>query len=101
MLVKEFYKTWTEQEIDEYVDQFGVLVLFIVHTNTKEAELVVHGRLNEAYKDKLKEKITMMFGGTTLSDPVCNKINEFAEKWYNKFVIKRKARVINCKKGKK
>lgn len=97
---KEFYQHWTEQEINEYTDQFSILVLFVVDDVRKEAQIVVHGNLTNEQKDQLTIIITTLFGGTTISRSLCDKINEFAEKWYNKFILKKKARVINFRKEK-
>jgi len=99
--MKEFYQAWTNEEINEYIEQFNVLILFVVSLGSKEAQLEIHGDLNETQREQLLVLITTMFGGATLSSALCGKINEFAEKWYNKFVLKKKARVINCKKEKR
>ena len=96
--MKEFYQAWTQDEIDEHIEQFNVLVLFVVQLGTKEAQLEIHGNLNDTQRESLMLLITNNFGGHTLSSALCAKINEFAEKWYNKYVLKKKARVINFKK---
>lgn len=98
MHFKEFYEEWDEHEINEYLDQFGILVLFKIHLTSKEAEVVIHGNITDTQADQLKGFITMLFGGSSLSRPLCSKINEFAEKWHNKIVLKKKARVVNFKK---
>ncbi len=98
---KEFYQEWTEQEIEEYIDQFSVLVLFEIHAASKEAEIVVHGKLTEDQKHQLLIVIVALFGGTNMSVELCSRINEFAEKWYTKIVLKKKARVINFSKKEK
>lgn len=98
---KEFYETWTKEEIDEYVDSFGVLVLFKIKPLLKEAELLVYGNITDEQAKKLENHIGTIFGGTSLTKPMCNKINEFAEKWYRKVILNKRARVINFKKGKK
>lgn len=98
MRFKEFYETWTDKEILDYIGQFGILVLFRIHNTTKEAEVVIHGRITETQSDQLKGFISLLFGGSSLSSLLCVKINEFAEKWYNKYVLNRKARVINYKR---
>ena len=100
-MTKKFYHTWTDEEIKEYTDQFNVLVLFVVQLGSNEAKICIYGNLDDSQKDKLMENIVTMFGGTQLSDPLCGKINEYAEKWYNKFILKKKARVINYRKGKR
>ena len=95
MGIKEFYEYWNGQEIDEYVRQFNVLVLFQAVQGQKEARLVVYGKIDDEEKDQLKKQILVQFGGFDLSSQLCDRINEYAEKWYNKFVLKRQARVIN------
>lgn len=99
--LKEYYQEWTEQEIDEYVDQFSVLVLFVIRAQLKEAEIVVHGKLTDEQAEQLLLIIATLFGGRSMSKELCGKINEFSEKWYNKFILKRKARVINFRKENK
>lgn len=98
MNFKEFYEEWDEQEINEYIDQFGILVLFKIHFSTKEAEVEIHGNITDKHVNQLKAFIAMLFGGASLSKVLCGKINEFAEKWYNKVVLNKKARVINFKR---
>lgn len=98
MNIKEFYEVWTEQEINDYLSQFGILVLFKIHLVTKEAEVVVHGNITDEQVDQLKGFIALLFGGVLLSKPICGKINEFAEKWHNKYVLNKKAHIINYKR---
>ena len=95
MSTKEFYEEWTDDEIDEYLNQFGVLVLFKIHADVGEAELIVHGAITDTQAEQLKGFITLLFGGVVLSNALCGKINEFAEKWHNKHVLNKKARVVN------
>lgn len=97
--MKPFYDTWTQDEIDEYVRAFNIVVLFdIRNTTSKIAGLKVYGNVTLTQRDALLDKISHTFSGVYLSDAVCNKINEFAEKWYNKEVLRRRARVINIKR---
>jgi len=96
--MREFYDEWTDGEVDDYLRTCPVLVLFRVHTSSKSAELIIYGRMNEAQKFALKTAIVSMFGGNALSKGSCDKINEFAEKWYNRNVRTIKTRVINIKK---
>lgn len=98
---KEFYQQWEEQEIDEYVDQFNILVLFVIDIMLREAQIVIHGKLTYEQKEQLMIVIITLFGGRQMSKPLCNKINEFSEKWYNKFILKKKARVINFRRERK
>jgi hypothetical protein len=95
MKVREFYEDWQDEEIEEWVEQYGVLVLFKTQVATREALLIIHGNVTESQKLSLLTEITMHFGGTSMTRSVCDKINEFAEKWYSKSVLKKKARVIN------
>lgn len=92
---KEFYHSWSESEIKEWVREYGVLVLFTADLHTKEANLVVHGIMKDSQRTKLAFEISERFGGRTMTKAICNKINEFAEIWYNENVLGRRARVIN------
>lgn len=96
--MKEFFEPWTEKERKEYLETNPVLVLFNVNLNKKEAKIEILGKLTEHQKNILLEAITTMFGGIKLTSKVCKKINEYANKWYNKFILKKKARVINSGK---
>ena len=98
--MKEFdHDIWTEKEIEEHLSAFNVLVLFKKHNHSKTAEILIYGKMTSIQKLTLLERITNVFGGANITHNVCNKINEFSEKWYNKHILKRRARVIN--KGKK
>lgn len=96
--MKNFAEQWTKKEIDEWLDIYNVLVLFKPHWSTKTAEITIYGKMDTALKIKLVEDIAKTFGGAHMTKKVCNKVNEFAEKWYNKYVLKRRARVINTRK---
>jgi len=95
MQIKKFYEHWSGEEINSYIDEFNILVLFQTQSSSIEARIVIYGKLSDTQKEQLLERITTLFGGMNLSDSLCNKINEYAEKWYNKFVLKRQARVLN------
>lgn len=96
--MKEFYDKWSDQEIEEYLEASNVLVLFETNHSTKTAELKIHGKMTDHQRMAMLENILNVFGGAKLAASVCAKINEYAEKWYNKNVLKRKARVININK---
>ena len=96
--MKEFYDEWTQAEIDDYLRTCSIIVLFRVHTSSKSAELLIYGRMNEAQKFALKTAIVSMFGGNPLSKGAVDRINEFAEKWYDRNVKTIRTRVINIKK---
>jgi len=99
MQVKGFDEEWTGDEINEYIDQFHILVLFKTYGNI--AQLLVYGKLDDDQKYKLKERITNIFGGQHLNKQICTKINEYASKWYTKIVLGHRRRIINVgKKGK-
>lgn len=88
---------WNNEDIDEQVNLFGVLVLFDI-TNTlfgREAQILIYSKMGEWDKSLLKETIISKFGGKTITTEVCIQINEYAEKWYNHKVLRRRARVIN------
>lgn len=93
--MKQFYESWSEEEIKDWVGQYNVLVLFTANRATREADIHIHGNLKKSQKMALATEIARHFGGVTMTKQVCNKINEFAEKWYSKIILKRKARVIN------
>jgi hypothetical protein len=95
---KEFYQHWSDQEIKDYVKCFNVLVLFVIHASLGEAEIIVHGNITDEQKRQLTIVITTLFGGSNMDKSLCNKVNEFAEKWYSKIILKKKARVINFRK---
>ena len=86
--MKKYHESWTEDEIDEYVEEFGVLVLFKIHEHLKKAEIVVHGNLSSDRKDALKGAITGSFGDRSLSLELCRKINTLAERWYSQYIDK-------------
>lgn len=96
--MRAFYEEWTQNEIDDYLKDCPVLVLFRVHRVSQTAELLIYGKLTESQKMALKSSITSMFGGNSLSISVCNRINEFSERWYRRNIKSTKARVINIKK---
>ena len=96
--MKLFHEPWTIEEIKKHVSDFNVLILFDITSVNMIAQIIIHGNINKSQKHTLLENIVNLFGGTPLTNPLCNKINEYAEKWYNKEVLKRKARVINIKR---
>lgn len=96
--MKLFHESWTDDEIKKHVTDFNVLVLFEIKSTHQEAQIVIHGNLSKAQKHVLLENVVGLFGGAPLTNALCNKINEYAEKWYNKEVLKRRARVINIKR---
>lgn len=96
--MKNFYEKWNDEEISEYIDQFNVLILFEIHRIFNEVEVIVYGDFSNARKELLLLGVTSRFGGKKINSKICAEINEFAEKWYNKYVSKKTARVINFKK---
>ena len=101
MQIKKFDERWSVDEINEYVKSFNILILFEIFNVIKEAKIIIHGKdMNDKQKQKLKELIIVLFGGQVITDSLCIKINDFGVKWYNKFILKKLARVINFKKGK-
>ena len=99
--MKEFFEAWTHEEIDEYLQDFNVLILFKADIYATNVKIDVYGNLTDDQRDKLKHSIMNTFGGALLNESLCNKINEFAQKWYNKNVLNKRSRVINFKKDKK
>ena len=98
--MKEFYEEWTSEEIEDYIRPFGIVVLFETSLFYNEAKIIIHGKcLNDYCKKILEEKITNKFGGQTLTKEMCDKINQFAERWYNKEILLKKARVVNKRRG--
>ncbi len=99
--MKPYNEEWTEEEINSYIDKNNVLVLFHVDVPTNTACMIVYGTsINSYQKDDLKYQISKKFGGKTLTNTMCENINEFAEKWYNKYILNKKARTINKTKDK-
>lgn len=96
-MYKFLNSNWTEQEISDYLSVVGVLVLFEIEVNlfNREAKIIIKGDFSSWDKSSLKDDITKYFGGKDISDELCIRINEYAEKWYNKKIARRKARVIN------
>lgn len=95
---KFFSVNWNEQDIKDYLAAVGVLILFEIEISLfskREAKVVVHGSFSSWDKDMLRDDIVLKFGGTDITDDIGIKINEYAEKWYNKKILRRKARVIN------
>lgn len=99
MQIKKFDEKWDTEEINEYIGIFNILVLFEILPVIREANMLIYGKnLTDTQKLQLKEFITSMFGGQTLTDDLCIKINEFAVKWYNKVILCKRARVLNSGK---
>lgn len=96
--MKKYYDAWSADEVDEYVEEFGILVLFKIHERSKEAEIIIHGNLSTHMKESIRAAITIKFGGQKLTSDLCFKINALAEKWYNKFVSKKPMYVLNYAK---
>jgi len=97
--VKNFYEEWDDDEINDYTSQNPVLVLFKIHLGINEAELVIHGNLNDKQKMLLKICIVGEFGGKKMSDDMSVRINEYAEMWYNDYILAaKKVRVLNFSK---
>jgi hypothetical protein len=100
--VKKFYEDWDDDEINDFLSRTPVLVLFKIHLGVNEAELLVHGKLNEKQKMLLKICIIAEFGGKNMSEDMCIKINEYAEMWYNDYILApKKVRVLNFSKREK
>jgi hypothetical protein len=98
--MKEFHEKWEEEDIDEYVKAYGVLVLFEQEAFGNDAKIVIYGSyILELHKRELELLIIEKFAGQHLTEAMCWKINDFAEKWYNKEILFKKARVVN-KQGK-
>lgn len=98
--MKRFDVKWSKEEIDEWVDIYNVLVLFEEWVG-REAKVVIHGKIDATNQMKLAEAIVRYFGGTHMTPSVCRKVNEFSQKWYNKNILNKKARVLNSKGKKK
>jgi len=99
--VKKFYEEWDDDDIDDFLTETPVLVLFKIHLGINEAELVIHGNLSENQKMLLKLCIIAEFGGKNMSEDMSIKINEYAEMWYNDYILAKKVRVLNFNKGRK
>ena len=93
--MKNFYDTWSEDEVSNYLGQNPVLVLFKLDYISREAEIIIHANLNEKQKSLLRSCIVGEFGGKRMSEDMCIKINEYAERWYEDYIKSPKIRVIN------
>jgi hypothetical protein len=97
--VKKFYDNWSDDEINNYVNENSTLVLFRAHRGSNEAEIIIHGELNDKQKLLLKVCIIGKFGGKPLNESNCVKINEYAREWYKDFIVApKKVRVLNFKR---
>ena len=97
----KYYEPWTDEDIREYLDKHPILVLFKIIGPNKSANIILHGDISVNQKIELEKKISTLFGGSLLTSVTCEKINEYANKWYKKNVLNGAARVINFKrKGK-
>jgi hypothetical protein len=99
MKIKSFYDAWEQREIDEYLKIFNVLVLFSKN-NTYTCKIKIYGDMTESKKEQLENKIAGIFGAHDITDAVCDKINEFASKWYSKVILNKTYRIINKRGGK-
>ena len=100
-MISYFEEEWKESQISEHLSTYGVLVLFAVDLTIfgREARMLVYGKLmGEFEKELLKNQITLKFGGENLNDRQSHKINDFAQRWYSKNILHRRARVINIEK---
>lgn len=95
---RAFDETWAPEEIEEYLDQHGILVLFHIDLFFR-TNVTVYGRNLDAYQKEIHELINNYFAGASINKSLGKKINEFAIKWYNKHVLKKKARVVNFKRS--
>lgn len=90
---------WTQKDIQDYINDQNVLVLFKLNYSVMEAEVLVYGKnMNKSQKFDLKDAISNNFGGIQLSEKMTNKVNEYARKWYNKHVLKKISLVVNGRK---
>jgi hypothetical protein len=98
--VKKFYDDWNDQDVSDFLSQTPVLVLFKLHYGANEAELIIHGKLNEKQKMLLKVCIVGEFGGMNMTNDISIEINEYAKRWYNDYILApKKIRVLNFSKG--
>lgn len=99
--MKAFDEKWEQREIDEWLDTYNVLVLFETQWVVRDAKIIIHGKMDTTNKLRLASDVAKYFGGISLTYPVAAKVNEYAQKWYNKHILKKKARVLNSKGKKK
>jgi len=98
--MKSFDKPWTKEEINEYMTENQVLILFVPDMVNKSVTIAIYGKMYADRRQDLLYRVMEYFGGSPLTPSVCNKINRFALKWYSKNILKKKSRVINVKRGK-
>lgn len=94
----KYYESWTDEDIREYLDRHHILVLFKMLGSNKSANMVLHGDISASQKVELEKQISIIFGGSLLTSSTCEKINEYANKWYKKNVLTSASRVINFKR---
>ena len=93
---------WTKDEINEYIKIHNVLVLFILpKSQVGEAELSIHGEIDEKEKLLLKIFITKQFGGKNMSEDLVIMINEYASTWYSQYIVPGPIRLLNFAKKKR
>jgi len=98
--MKNFYEKWSEDEIREYVGKYHILILFAIYVATREAKLKIYGNINDKQKGLLKTCILGKFGGKDVTEDLTIRINEYAEEWYENYIVSRKIRVLNFGRGK-
>jgi len=81
-----YLSKWSDAEIKLYLKTHKVLVLFNKNSSSS-ADILVHGDLKNSQKQGIKDKIFVVFGRQIITKQLCEKINEYAEKVYRKYLL--------------
>ena len=86
--MKSFKEKWSYDEINEYVKQFNILILFEIHELFNEVTVIPHGNFSDDNAKVLLIKISDKYGGKLINKKMCIKINEFAGHLTNHIIVK-------------
>jgi hypothetical protein len=81
-----FISKWPEKDITAYVKKHKVLVLFDKNKDNT-ADVIVYGKFKDSQKRGIKDRIFVVFGKQNITKQLCEKINEYAEKLYRKYLL--------------
>lgn len=81
-----YLSKWSDAEIKLYLKTHKVLVLFNKNSDNT-ADTLVYGNLKNSQKRGIKDKIFVVFGNQNITEQLCEKINEYADKLYRKYLL--------------
>jgi len=96
--MKNFYDKWNEQEIEKYVKEYCVLVLFEIDIINTKISMNIYGTLNDNQKSLLRSCIIGRFGNKRVEEDTTIQINEYAEEWYENYIKSPKIRLLNSRR---